>query len=259
MSTPEPIESYALIGDMQTAALVSRTGSVDWLCFPRFDSDACFAALLGDRDNGAWRLAPDGATHCNRRRYRGDTLILETEWETASGAVRVIDFMPPRGEAPDIVRIVEGISGRVEMTSDVRLRFDYGSVRPWTRKLDDALLWTVGPDSVHFRTPVEVEDDGESHVSHFAVSEGDRVPFVLTWQLSYKDPPKPVDAEQALRDTDDYWGEWVNQCSYTGEWRDAVVRSIITLKALTYAPTGGVVAAATTSLPEALGADRNWD
>jgi GH15 family glucan-1,4-alpha-glucosidase len=255
----QPIESYALIGDMQTAALVSRTGSVDWLCFPRFDSDACFAALLGEPDDGCWRLAPDGAGECNRRRYRHDSLILETEWETVGGAVRVIDFMPPRGEAPDIVRIVQGISGRVEMTSDLRLRFDYGAVRPWIREVDNGFMAVAGPDSVHLRASVPVTVVDHAHISRFTVSAGDTVSFVLTWEASFREPPKPVRADRALRDTEKYWSKWVGRCEYDGEWRDAVVRSMITLKALTYSPTGGLVAAATTSLPEALGADRNWD
>ena len=255
----ELIESYALLGDMQTVALVSRTGSVDWLCMPRFDSSACFAALLGDEDNGHWRIAPTGAGRCTRRAYDGDTLVLHTEWETEHGAVRVIDFMPPRGEAPDIVRIVEGVSGRVEMTCELRIRFDYGQLLPWVRRSDDGLIAAGGPDSVHLRTPVSLEARDYAHVASFAVSRGDRVPFVLTWQPSHQDPPDSVDAEAALRDALEYWKDWSSQCCYDGEWRDAVMRSLITLKALTYAPTGGLVAAATTSLPEALGGDRNWD
>jgi GH15 family glucan-1,4-alpha-glucosidase len=244
---------------MQTAALVSRTGSIDWLCFPRFDSPACFAALLGTDDNGSWRLAPEGAHRCNRRRYRGDSLILETEWETEQGKVRVIDFMPPRGEAPDIVRIVEGVAGHVRMTSELRIRFDYGAVVPWVRQLDGGIFAIAGPDALHLRTPIELEGRDFAHFGYFAVDPGDRVPFVLTWKASHLPPPKRVDPEQALRDTESYWDEWMRDCHYDGEWRDAVVRSLITLKALTYAPTGGIVAAATTSLPEQLGGERNWD
>jgi GH15 family glucan-1,4-alpha-glucosidase len=259
MARPQPIESYALLGDMQTAALVSRTGSVDWLCMPRFDSPACFAALLGDTDNGHWRIAPTGGRTCTRRAYRQDSLILETEWETKSGALRVIDFMPPRGEAPDIVRIVEGLDGEVEMRSVLRVRFDYGSIVPWVRRAERGFAAVAGPDSVHLRTPIVMEGRGMAHTGIFSVAAGDRVPFVLTWQPSHLDPPEPVGAEQALTDTTDYWAKWIAGCTYDGEWRDAVVRSLITLKALTYSPTAGIVAAATTSLPEAIGAERNWD
>ena len=255
----EPIESYALLGDMQTAALVSATGSIDWLCVPRFDSSACFAALLGDQENGHWRLAPTGAERCNRRSYDGDTLVLHTEWETSEGAVRVIDFMPLRGQAPDVVRIVEGISGRVEMSCEIRVRFDYGALVPWVRRVDGGFSATGGPDAVYVRSPVDLEGRDFAHVATFTVSEGDRVPFVLTWHPSHLQPPEPVDPERALAEALDYWRGWAAPCSYDGEWRDAVVRSLITLKALTYSPTGGVVAAATTSLPEAIGGDRNWD
>jgi GH15 family glucan-1,4-alpha-glucosidase len=255
----EPIESYALLGDMQTAALVSRRGSIDWLAFPRFDSGACFAALLGDESNGSWQLSPAGAAVCTRRRYRGETMILETEWETASGAVRIIDFMPPRGEAPDVVRIVEGISGRVEMTTTLRVRFDYGSIVPWVRRMGGTLRMTAGPDSVCFNSPIRLHPKGMAHHAQFTVAAGDRVPFVLTWQASHLKIAKPVDAEQALRDTETAWTQWVAHCHYDGEWRDAVIRSLATLKALTYGPTGGIVAAATTSLPEAIGGERNWD
>ncbi|HEU5035117.1 MAG TPA: glycoside hydrolase family 15 protein [Mycobacteriales bacterium] len=259
MTNTQPIESYGLLGDMQTVGLVSRTGSVDWLCFPRFDSAACFTALLGTPDDGHWRLAPTGADECTRRSYRGDSLILETEWETATGAVKVIDFMPPRGEAPDIVRIVEGVSGEVDMTTELRIRFDYGAIVPWLRRRDGSLHAVAGPDSVHLRTPVRMHAHDLAHIGTFTVTAGQRVPFVLTWQASHLPAPEPVDPEQALADTESYWADWMKLCSYDGEWRDAVVRSLITLKALTYAPTGGIVAAATTSLPEALGGERNWD
>jgi GH15 family glucan-1,4-alpha-glucosidase len=256
----EPIESYALLGDMHTTALVSRRGSIDWACFPRFDSGACFAALLGDEGNGRWLLAPAGAPECTRRRYRDETMVLETEWETAGGAVRVIDFMPPRGEAPDIVRIVEGVSGRVEMETKLRVRFDYGSVLPWVRKIDNGVRMYAGPDSICFRSPIDIEPDDEmQHTAQFAIKAGDRLAFVLTWKESHKHPPRAIDPEQALRDTEQMWTEWVAHCHYDGEWRDAVIRSLAILKALTYHPTGGIVAAATTSLPEALGGERNWD
>jgi GH15 family glucan-1,4-alpha-glucosidase len=256
---PGRIEDYGLIGDMQTAALVDRTGSVDWLCLPRFDSAACFAALLGTEDNGRWLLAPAGADTCTRRAYRGDTLILETEWERPEGVVRVIDFMPPRGEAPDIVRIVEGISGSVPMRSELRLRFDYGSVVPWVRRTSGGIDAVAGPDSAYLRTPVEVVGRDLTTYAEFTVRAGERVPFVLTWHPSHQPHPRAVDAEQALGDTERIWTEWIGRLDYDGEWRDAVARSLVTLKALTYAPTGGIAAAATTSLPETIGGVRNWD
>ena len=255
----EPIESYALLGDMQTAALVSQRGCVDWLCMPRFDSPALFASLLGNEENGSWRIAPTGAERCTRRRYDDHTLVLHTDWESTAGSVRVIDFMPPRGEAPDVVRIVEGLSGRVEMTCEVRVRYDYGSVVPWVRRTSGGFTATAGPDSVYLSTPVQLHGRDFVHTATFSVAEGERVPFVLTWHPSNLPPPKPVDAEQALADTYVFWHEWLNQSTYDGQWRDAVLRSLITLKALTYQPTGGVAAAATTSLPEVLGGERNWD
>ena len=255
----ERIENYALIGDMQTAALVGKTGSIDWLCFPRFDSGACFAALLGDEGNGHWRLAPASGRSATRRRYRGDSLILETEWDTADGTVRVIDFMPPRGEAPDVVRIVEGVDGSVAMSSELRLRFEYGSVVPWVRKVDNDLAAVAGPDAIWLRTPVETYGRDKTTYADFTVRKGDRIPFVLTWKASHLPPPEPVHAEHALLECQDFWSDWMSACAYDGEWRDAVVRSIITLKALTYQPTGGIVAAATTSLPESIGGVRNWD
>ena len=258
-STHEPIESYALLGDLHTAALVSRRGAIDWLAFPHFDSGACFAALLGDAENGSWQLSPAGAPECTRRRYRGDSMILETEWETKGGAVRVIDFMPPRGEAPDVVRIVEGVSGRVDMETTLRVRFDYGSIMPWARRIDGHLRMIAGPDSVCLRTEIPLKAKDMAHHGRFSVNAGDRIPFVLTWQQSHLPPPRVVDAEEALRDTETAWTEWVADCHYDGEWREAVIRSLAVLKELTYAPTGGIVAAATTSLPEAIGGERNWD
>ncbi len=256
----QPIESYAVIGDMQTAALVGRNGSVDWACFPRFDSGACFAALLGDESNGLWRIAPAGAGDCNRRSYRGETMILETVWETTDGAVRLIDFMPPRGEAPDIVRIVEGLSGSVEVESVWRVRFDYGSTMPWVRRIDDGAQSAVGgPDALWLRGDIRHVGEDFAHRAKFRVREGDRVRFVMTWTPSHVDPPEPVDPERALEQTEKFWTDWISHCTYDGEWRDAVVRSLLTLKALTYAPTGGIVAAVTTSLPEAIGGPRNWD
>ena len=254
------LEDYALIGDLQTAALVSRTGSIDWLCFPRFDSGACFAALLGDDENGRWLLAPDGGG-TPARRYRDDTLVLETTWDTDQGSVRVLDFMPPRGTAPDVVRVVEGISGSVQMRSELVIRFDYGSVVPWVRRVDEARVAVAGPDALCFRTPASTRGENMRTISSFAVEEGDRVPFVLTWYPSHADLPIPIDSEQALTDTDEYWRDWSKRCcaDLPDEWRDVLQRSLIVLKALTYGPTGGIVAAPTTSLPEWIGGIRNWD
>ncbi|MGZ4509730.1 MAG: glycoside hydrolase family 15 protein [Blastococcus sp.] len=253
------IEDYGLIGDLQTAALVGRDGSIDWLCLPRFDSPACFAALLDEDRAGRWLLAPAGGGPSTRRRYRGDSLVLETEWETPSGTVRVVDFMPPRGEAPDVVRIVEGVSGRVTMHMELRLRFDYGYIVPWFRTVGGERAGVAGPDAAWLATPVDVRHEEQSIGADFEVSAGDRVPFVLTYQASHRPRPKPVKADDALRDTMTFWSDWIGRCDYTGRWDDAVRRSLITLKALTYAPTGGIVAAATTSLPEQLGGGRNWD
>jgi GH15 family glucan-1,4-alpha-glucosidase len=253
------IESYALIGDLQTAALVGRDGAVDWLCLPRFDSPACFAALLGDEENGRWRIAPVGAAECMRRQYRADTLVLETEWDTPEGSVRVIDLMPPRGEALDVVRIVEGLSGRVTVRSELRLRFDYGSVKPWVKHDDGGLRAVAGPDAVWLSAPVDVHGEDWASWCDVEVGAGDREAFVLTYRPSHEPAPRPVDAEQALADTEAFWREWIGSCQTTGPWDEAVRRSLITLKALTYAPTGGIVAAATTSLPEDVGGVRNWD
>jgi len=254
------IEDYALIGDLQTAALVERNGSIDWLCFPRFDSGACFAALLGTPDNGRWLVAPvDGGTVS--RRYVGPTLVLETTWETNTGAVRVLDFMPPRDQAPDVVRIVEGLRGRVEMRSELVIRFDYGHIVPWVRRVDDSRLAIAGPDGLCFRTPTHTRGENMRTISTFTVEEGERVPLTLTWFPSHGDTPAPIDAGQALTETDDFWCEWSGKCSVEipDEWGDILRRSLIVLKALTYEPTGGIVAAPTTSLPEWIGGVRNWD
>ena len=256
----ERIEDYALLGDLQTAALVGRSGSVDWLPFPRFDSSSCFTALLGGSEHGRWLLGPVAGGAADDRRYREDTLVLESEWETPTGRVRVIDFMPPRETKPDMVRIVEGLSGTVAMRTELVIRFDYGSVVPWVRRLDtESLLALGGPDGLVLRTQIDLEPEGNTHVAQFTVREGERVPFVLTWFPSHEDPPKAIDAEQALRDTESFWTDWLSSCSYEGEWPDAVRRSLITLKALTYQPTGGIVAAPTMSLPERIGGARNWD
>jgi GH15 family glucan-1,4-alpha-glucosidase len=253
------IEDYGLIGDLQTAALVGRDGSIDWLSLPRFDSPACFAALLGDESHGRWLLGPASGGPCTSRRYRGETLVLESTWVTPEGTVRVVDLMPPRGKAADVVRIVEGVSGRVPMRMELTLRFDYGHVVPWVRRVDDELAAVAGPDAVWLRTPVALEGRDQRTCAEFEVGAGDRVPFVLTHAASHLPRPTAVDAEHALRTTDSFWSGWVRTCSYDGEWGEAVRRSLLTLKALTYAPTGGIVAAATTSLPEQLGGPRNWD
>ena len=253
------IEDYGLIGDLQTAALVSREGCIDWLCLPRFDSGAMFAALLGDADNGHWSLQPAGDFRASGRRYRGDTLILETDFKTASGAARVLDFMPPRQTEPDVVRIVEGVRGRVEFHMELVLRFDYGSIVPWVRREDGALVAVAGPDAVALRTDVELEGRDLRTHARFSVSEGERRPIVLTWYPSNEKPPPPIDPFRALADTENFWTEWADRCEDVGPWAETVRRSLLTLKALTYAPTGGIVAAATTSLPEWIGGVRNWD
>ena len=254
-----PIEDYALIGDTHTAGLVSREGSIDWLCLPRFDSPACFAALLGDRSNGRWLLAPAGPVREVRRRYQGDTLVLETEYRTDDGIVRVVDCMPPRQWDPDVARIVEGVKGRVPMRMELTIRFDYGSIVPWVRHIDGALHAVAGPDSVWLRTPVPVRGENWSTLADFTMAEGERAPFMLTWHASHRPAPRRIDPIRALADTEAWWGKWASHVDYGGGWQDAVIRSLLTLKALTYAPTGGIVAAPTTSLPEQLGGVRNWD
>ncbi|MFF6955854.1 glycoside hydrolase family 15 protein [Streptomyces sp. NPDC008317] len=258
---PGRIEDYALIGDLQTAALVGRDGSIDWLCLPRFDSAACFAALLGDEGNGRWLLAPTGARTCSHRSYRGDTLVLDTFWETPTGTVKVTDFMPQRDRAPDVIRIVEGVSGQVDMRAELTLRFDYGAVVPWMRRADGHRVAVAGPDSVWLRSdpPVRAYGKDMRTYSDFTVAEGDRVAFILTWHPSHEKRPRRFDPYEALDHSLADWDEWSARCRYQGPWRSAVVRSLITLKALTYAPTGGIAAAATTSLPEEIGGVRNWD
>ena len=254
------IEDYALIGDCESAALVSRDGSIDWLCWPRFDSDACFAALLGAPENGRFRIAPKGEIKRITRRYRADTLILETRFETDDGATTLIDFMPIRGNHPDCVRIVVGERGRVTMCAELILRFGYGAIVPWVRKLDDGTLRAIaGPDMVVLRTPVHLHGENFTTVGEFTVSEGDRVPFVMSYGPSHLPVPEPFAADAALTDTERYWQEWSNKGILRGPWKDAICRSLITLKALTYGPTGGMVAAPTTSLPEWIGGERNWD
>ena len=254
------IEDYALIGDCETAALVSARGSIDWLSWPRFDSPACFAALLGTKENGRWIVAPrDGAARVSRR-YADGSLILETTFETDTGAVAVRDFMPVRGRNSDVVRVVTGLRGRVEMMTEIIFRFSYGSVVPWVSRLDDGSLRAIaGPDMVVLRSDVELHGSGLTTVGEFAIEQGRSASFVLTWGPSHEPPPRAVDPVDALAATRRFWGDWSARCSYRGEWREPVHRSLLTLKALTYAPTGGIVAAATTSLPECIGSTRNWD
>jgi len=253
------IEDYGMIGDLQTAALVSREGSIDWCCFPRFDSDACFAALLGNQDNGRWVIAPDEPFRVITRRYRHDTLILESTMETSSGSIRMIDFMPPRGEAPDVVRIVEGLTGDVPMRMELTIRFDYGRIVPWVRRVDDALVAIAGPDALSLRTPVETHGEGMATVSRFTLTAGSRVPFVLTWFPSHRPLPEAIDGETALNDTEGYWLDWAGTCVTDGDYHEEIRESLLVLKAMTYEPTGGIVAAPTTSLPEQPGGVRNWD
>jgi GH15 family glucan-1,4-alpha-glucosidase len=253
------IEDYALIGDLQTAALVARDGSIDWACFPRFDSGACFAALLGAADHGRWLIAPRADAWEGERRYRPRSLVLETVWEAETGAVRVIDFMPPRGKAPDIVRIVEGLHGHVDMFSELVIRFDYGGTVPWVRRIADGRIAVAGPDALCFRTPVEHRGENLRTLGEFTVRKGERVPFTLTWYPSNERPPRAINAEDAYRDTIDFWDDWAETCTYRGKWKEEVHASLAVLKALTYAPTGGIVAAPTTSLPEKIGGERNWD
>ncbi len=253
------IEDYAVIGDTQTLALVGSNGSIDWLCFPRFDSGACFAALLGTPHNGRWLLAPKAEVSSSQRRYRQDTLILETEFRTSEGNVRVVDTMPIRGRDPDLVRVVEGLSGSVTMQSELIIRYDYGSLLPWVRTMDGRLHAIAGPDSLVLDTPVHHHGKDLTSVAEFQVREGERVPFVLTWHPSHERPPASLDALHLLDETERWWRRWVSRCTDHGEYREHIVRSLITLKSLTFAPSGGIVAAGTTSLPEALGGVRNWD
>ena len=257
---PDRIEDYALIGDCETAALVSRTGSIDWLCWPRFDSSACFAALLGGPEHGRWLIAPCDPHPKIRRRYREHTLILETDFETPEGAVTLVDFMPLRGHASDVARIVIGRRGRVEMRTELILRFYYGAFVPWVTRLDDGSLRAIaGPDRVVVHTDVPLRGENLTTVGEFVVNEGDFVPFVMTYSPSHLPPQSPVNVRKALDDTERFWREWSKRGRYRGDWAEAVDRSLITLKALTYRPTGGIVAAPTTSLPEQIGGPRNWD
>ena len=255
---PARIEDYALLGDCETAALVSRDGSIDWLCWPRFDSGACFAALLGDVQNGRWQIAPEGNFRV-RRQYREGTLVLETEFETDTGAITLMDFMPPRGQNSDLVRLIQGKRGCVDVKMELMIRFDYGRTIPWIRREDGTTVAIAGPHMLALRSTAPFHGENLKTVSRFAVKEGDSVSFQLSYGPSYLSVPEPVDTDQALVETEDWWRKWSSRCTYNGPWADAVRRSLITLKALTYQRTGGVLAAATTSLPEALGGSRNWD
>jgi GH15 family glucan-1,4-alpha-glucosidase len=255
-----PLEHYALIGDCETAALVSCTGSIDWLCWPRFDSPACFAALLGGPENGRWLIEATDPHARVARQYRGDTLILETRIETPGGVVLLIDFMPPRGRNSDIVRMVRGEKGRVRMRMELVLRFDYGRSVPWVTRMDDGTLRAIaGPDLVTLHTPAPIRGEDLKTVAEFEVAEGETMPFVLTHGPSNQKPPRATDPESALDDAEKFWTKWATRNKSAGEWHDAVTRSLIVLKALTYRPTGGLVAAPTTSLPELIGGTRNWD
>jgi GH15 family glucan-1,4-alpha-glucosidase len=253
------IEDYAIVGDLHSVALIGTGGSIDWLCLPHFDSPACFAALLDSPEAGRWLLAPASGGTCTTRRYRPGTLILETDWECADGRVRVTDFMPPRDEVVDLVRIVQGLRGSVRMHGDLALRFDYGQVVPWVRRDDLGIRAVAGPDAAYLATPAPVRGEDLRTVSDFTVHAGQRVPFVLTWTPSHLPRPDPVDPDRALAGTDEFWTQWSGRSQAAGPHKEAVQRSLITLKALTYAPTGGIVAAATTSLPEQIGGQRNWD
>jgi len=255
-----PIEDYALIGDCLTAALVSRNGSIDWLCWPTFDSDACFASLLGDPEHGRWRIAPKEEPAGITRSYRGDTLILETRYVGNEGTVTLIDFMPPRGQASDVVRIVRGDRGVMKMRMELILRFGSGFSVPWVKTLDDGTLQAIaGPDMVVLRSDVETHGEGMTTVSEFEVRAGETLSFVLTYEASHLPVPEPTDVHRALADTEAFWDEWSARGNFKGRHRDLIQRSLVTLKALTFAPTGGIVAAPTTSLPEKLGGARNWD
>jgi GH15 family glucan-1,4-alpha-glucosidase len=257
MSTP--IEDYAIIGDTKTVAVVARNGSIDWWCVPRIDSGAVFAALLGEPDHGRWSIAPDVPATTIERSYAGDSLVLETEFATGDDVVKVIDFMSPGVERPTIFRIVEGLSGSVPMHLELIARFDYGSIVPWAQATGDGLTLVSGSDALRFHSPVRLQADNLSSTADFTVAEGQRYGFSLGWYPTLEEPTLPLDALAALRATKQYWDEWMERCTYEGEWRDDVVRSLITVKALQYAPTGAVCAAATTSLPEQLGGVRNWD
>src|SRR5499433_1713979 len=253
------IEDYALIGDCETAALVGRDGSIDWLCWPAFDSGACFAALLGTPEHGRWQLAPAAPARAIRRSYRPGTLVLETEYDVDGGTVRVVDCMPPREDTPDLVRMAVGVRGRVRMRMELVIRFDYGSIVPWVRRIDRGIRAIAGPNTLVLRTDTDLRGVDLTTVAEFDLAEGQEVGFDLAWHGTHEPTPSEIDVAAAIRDTTRWWEAWSGRCRYEGPWRDAVLRSLITLKAMTYAPTGGIVAAPTTSLPEEIGGVRNWD
>jgi len=253
------LEDYAVVGDLQSAALVGADGAIDWLCLPRFDSDACFAALLGDERHGRWTMAPADHPRPAGRRYRPGTLVLETDLEGDGGAVRLVDCMPPRDEVPDLVRVVEGVRGAVRMRSRLAPRFGYGATLPWIHTWGRWATAGAGPDTLVLTAPVELRREGADLVADFTVAAGERVAFHLGWHRSYERTPAPSDPLRALAGTEAFWSEWSSRCAVRGPWSGAMIRSLITLKALTYAPSGGIVAAATTSLPECPGGTRNWD
>ncbi len=256
----ERIEDYAMIGDCRTAAIIGKSGSIDWFCAPRFDSAACFAALLGNEKNGRWLISPSAKSFKSTRAYRGDSLILETTFTTRSGKVRVIDFMPPKTPECTIVRIVECLQGHVDMHMQLAIRFDYGVTVPWVSRRDSRTLMAVaGPNLLTFRTPAEVRGENMHSVADFTLKKGESMPFVLSYGESFKPVPLSIDAYIALEETGRYWKRWSDICNVQGKWRTAIMRSLLTLKGLSYAPTGGIVAAATTSLPEKIGGTRNWD
>ncbi|MGZ5772950.1 glycoside hydrolase family 15 protein [Ramlibacter sp.] len=253
------IEDYALIGNCRSAALVARDGSIDWLCLPRFDSGACFAALLGSPGHGRWLVAPAGDILRVRRQYRPDTLLLETTFETATGSVTLTDFMPPMGSDARVVRIAAATAGEVAMHMELVARFDYGSIAPWVSDADGCWRAIAGPDALVLHTPCRTRGQGAATVADFTLRAGETMPFVLGWHASHEPGPEPLDPALATRDSERWWLAWMRRCIYEGPWREAVHRSLVTLKALTYAPTGGIVAAPTTSLPECIGGVRNWD
>jgi GH15 family glucan-1,4-alpha-glucosidase len=254
------LEDYGFIGDTQAAALIGRDGAIDWLCLPRFDSASCFSALLGDERHGRWLVAPAGEVRASTRRYRPGTLVLETEFETAEGAVRVIDFMPRRGHGPPrLMRIVEGLRGRVPMRMELSLRPDYGTIVPWIELAPDGVIATAGPDAFRLSTPLPLNVKDGTVRSEFTAVEGARERLALTWHLSYEQTPPVEDADSALARTEEWWREWSGRCEYQGAYRDEVLTSLIVLKAMTYETTGALIAAPTTSLPEDIGGIRNWD
>ncbi len=256
---PSLIEDYALIGDCRGAGLVAKNGSLDWLCVPRFDSPACCAALLGTPQHGFWRIAPTSTVKSIRRSYRHGTMILETEMEVDGGVIRLIDFMPPQTREADVFRLVQGVRGEVTLNSELRLRFDYGSIVPWIRRTERGICAVAGPESVYCFSDMRMEIENETAKSNFTIAAGQQVTFQLSWASTYNPPPLEKHSLQTLENTNVWWQEWSERCTYQGEWREDVLRSLITLKGLTYGPTGGIVAAATTSLPEHIGGSRNWD